>query len=143
MPKVKLEFRQLHRRNKELFHAKELIKRLKEIEKAPNRRGKLERAALVGGRVIAERAFEHAPKDTRKAANTIRARLESSARGIAHVTIGPSSRGYYLMYHEFGTRKLHQNSFLEKALDEMQKASLQAMADEYRRLLEWQRRRNL
>ena len=117
-------------------NAKELIDALRAVEEAPTRRGKLERAALAGGRVISYEAERLAPTDTGRAAKTIRARLYSSAPGVAIITVGPSSRGYYLYYQEKGTRHHPAQPFLRPAFDAKQVEAIKAMRDEYKRIIE-------
>ena len=134
MSQLKIEYTMRSGRN-------ELIKALKAVEEAPTRKGKLERAALAGGRVVSYEAERRAPKDTGKAAKTIRARHVSSGRGVARVAVGPSSKGYYLMYSEFGTSKMKSKPFLRPAFDEKQHEAIQAMADEYKRIIELAARR--
>ena len=129
MSQLKIEYNMRSGRN-------ELIKALKAVEEAPTRKGKLERAALAGGRVISYEAERRAPRDTGRAAKTIRARHVSSGRGVAHIVVGPSSKGYYLMYSEFGTSKMRAKPFLRPAFDEKQREAIQAMANEYKRIIE-------
>ena len=123
----------------------ELIKALKAVEEAPTRKGKLERAALAGGRVISYEAERRAPRRKggggNQAYKTIRARHVSSGRGVAHIAVGPSSKGYYLMFQEFGTSRHKAQPFLRPAFDEKQHEAIQAMADEFKRIMEIAARR--
>lgn len=115
---------------------KELIKALEAAKDWPKRRGKVERAALAGARVWSYDMESRAPKDTGRAAKTIRARLVSSRPGEAVTSAGPSSRGYYLVFQEFGTSFHPPQPFMRPVFDEKQREATQAMADEYKRIQE-------
>ena len=116
--------------------SKELVKALKAAEDVAIKRGRLEYATLAGARVISYEAERLAPKDTGRAAKTIRARLVASRPGEAVVQVGPSSRGYYLYYHEMGTRHMIARPFLTPAFDHKQAEAIRTMADHYKRSLD-------
>ena len=118
-----------------------LIAALKAVEELPTRRDKVTRAARAGALIVEEEARSRAPRDTGKAAETIRARVLTAKPGFAHLVIGPSARGYYLMYQEFGTRHMPGKKFLRGAYDNKQQEAVQAMADEYWRIIDWARQR--
>ena len=134
MSQLKIDYNMRSGRN-------ELIKALKAVEEAPTRKGKLERAALAGGRVISYEAERRAPRDTGRAAKTIRARHVSSGRGVAHIAVGPSSKGYHFLFQEFGTSRHKAQPFLRPAFDEKQHEAIQAMAGEFKRIMEIAARR--
>ena len=121
--------------------SKTLVKMLKEVEDLPTRRDKVTRAARAGALIVEEEARFRAPRDTGTAAGTIRARVLTAKPGFAHLVIGPSSRGYYLMYQEFGTRHMPGKKFLRGAYDDKKQEAVQAMADEYWRIIDWARQR--
>lgn len=95
----------------------------------------LERAAIKGGRVISFEAERRAPKKTGKAAKTIRARITDSKPGEVTVVIGPDSKGWYLMFSEFGTSHQPARPFLRPALEDKQYEAMQVMADDYAKII--------
>lgn len=95
----------------------------------------LERIVLAGGRPIAQQAAMDAPKDTGFAASTIMPRIVDSGPRHATAAIGPSQEGFYLLFHEIGTSKLPARPFLGPAAESEQRAAVEAMRQEARKIV--------
>lgn len=123
---------------------RELGARLIGLGRAMSRPGPqqpLEEAVLAGGRIIAGRAQELAPRSIgapsvgkEHAADTIMPRITASRNGYAEAHIGPGRRHFYLMFWEIGHEgrdgKVRKQPHLQPALDE----KAQAAADEMGRV---------
>lgn len=124
-----------------VLNYKEFFNNLEDLGRTVGK-NQLETAALRGGRVISYEAERRAPKGSPpKASKTIRARIWRSEPGEVEVMIGPDERGFYFMFHEFGTSHQKARPFLRPALEDKQYEAMQVMADYYRDRIERRLRR--
>jgi len=128
---------------------RELGARLIGLGRAMSRPGPqqpLEEAVLAGGRIVAGRAQELAPRSVGApsvgnvhAADTIMPRITASRNGYAEAHIGPGRRHFYLMFWEIGFEgrdgMVRKQPHLQPALEEKSRAAANEMGRVWRQAL--------
>lgn len=122
------------------------LKELKDaLQKLPERVQKrvLRGATMAGAQVIKKAAKQRAPvgtvphKDAKgrtiapgNLRKSIIARAKKGAsKTSVTVSVGPSSRGFYGMFHEFGTSKMAARPFLRPAFDDNKERAVEAIKE--------------
>jgi len=94
------------------------------------------KGALAAADVVQDAAYERAPKRTGKAARSITSEVTVHEAEKATVAVGPGKEGWYLRFHELGTRYMPARPWLRPALDESESEAKRVARKAMREVIE-------
>lgn len=93
------------------------------------------KALREGAEVLQEGISKRAPRDTEALAeHIVKSGVKQSEVG-KYIEVGPDSKHFYGLFHEFGTVKMPAHPFMGPALEEDSKEVMNAMAEVLRKEL--------